>query len=190
MTHIMLKDIPRVKAGLCVATVGRELGELDQERLYLATRAKDLLGYTALVRDVTGEGQVGDKEGKLTDALRTLDIQVLDTSAVIEYQLQELTRENREVAQERLRDWAIGYFTPASWAKTELKSYNRPVPEYVLDKAVRLKEQLPEVQFHVQHLSNPKADPFLVASVGSSYGNEIYYIEAWDEPRFEGRVTR
>lgn len=184
---LTLQDIPKVKAGLSVRPDAKALDEVNQERLYLATRAKDLLGYSALQADVTGEVVIGKKEGKLTETLRALDIEVLDTGTVIEYQLMKLTELNREVARERLNDWATGYFSSASWAKTQLDQYTRPVPEFVLDKAIRIKEQLPEVHFHIQHLQDPKADPFLVASI---YGGEVYYIEAWDEPRFEGRVSK
>lgn len=182
--NITLQDIPRVKAGCTAKTAMRELSEVDQERLYLATRAKDLLGYSGLVADVTGEVAV-PKLGPLAEALHTLDIQTLDTSTVIEYQMQEMVRATREKILGGLDDWAVGYFSEAGWSKTSLESYEQPVPEFVLEKAIRLKEKLPEVRFYVQHMRDPKADPFLVAS----YGREIYYVEAWDEPRFEGRVS-
>lgn len=180
-----LAEIPRVKAGTAAQVGVKELNEVNQERLYLATRAKDLLGYAGLIADVTGAAKVGEDSGKLTEALRTLDIQVLDTATVIEYQLDERIRRTREVIHERLRDWATGYFHEADWTKTALTSYKRPVPEFALDMAVRIKEQLPEVTFYIQHLNDPKADPFLVAA----YGDEIYYVCAWDEPKFEGRVA-
>ena len=38
----------------------------------------------------------------------------------------------------------------------------------------------------MQFLSEPKADPFLIVYDGK----EIYYLTAWDEPGFEGRVRR
>jgi len=189
MKTITLQDIPRVKAGLSVKPNAKELDEVQQERLYLATRAKDLLGYSALVSDVTGERVVGTREGKLTEALRALDMEVLDTATVVEYQIAKVFEDTRLHAFAHLRDYATGYYSFASWQKTELGKYDQAIPEFVLDKAIRLKEQLPEVRFHVMHLSDPKADPFLVASL-PVYDAEIYFIEAWDEPRFEGRVTR
>jgi hypothetical protein len=178
--ELTLQTIPRVKAGTS-ATSRTTLTEVDQERLYLATRAKDLLGYDALIADVTGERVVGTKTGKLTETMLKLEMSILDTSSVVTYQLEELTRRNREVIEERFKDWAVGWFTAASWQHTELSSYTRPVPEFVLDKAIKIKEALPEVKFYIHHLSDPKADPFLIASLGE----EIYYVEAWDEPRFE-----
>jgi hypothetical protein len=189
MNVLTLQEIPRVKAGLAAKLETKDLDEIGQERLYLATRAKDLLGYTALVSDVTGEVVVGKREGKLTEALCTLDIEVLDTGTVIDYQISKAIEETREYAKTHLRDYATGYFSFATWSKTELGQYTQAIPEFVLDKAIRIKEAIPEVRFHVQHMSNPKADPFLVASL-PGYDQEIYYIEAWDEPRFEGRVGR
>ncbi len=189
MKALTLQEIPRVKAGLVAVADRKDLSELDTERLYLATRAKDLLGYTALVQDVTGEAAVGKREGKLTEALRVLEMDSLDTATVIDYQIAKVVEDSREHAFSHLRDYATGYYSMASWVNTELSQYQRPIPEFVLDKAIRLKEQIPEVRFHVQHLSDPKADPFLVASL-PGYDQEIYYIEAWDEPRFEGRVGK
>jgi len=122
--------------------------------------------------------------GKLTETLLKLEMDVLDANMVIDYQMEEIGRRTKEVAVERLKDWVSGWFTVASWQHTLLSEYKRPVPEFVLDKAIRIKEVLPEVQFYIQHLSDPKADPFLVAK----NGDEIYFVDAWDEPRFEGRI--
>jgi hypothetical protein len=183
---MLLKDIPRVRAGTSAVAGGKSLSEIDQERLYLATRAKDLLGYGVLTRHVTGEQRIGVMEGKLTETMLKLDLPILDTGAVIEYQLDMMTKLNREFIINNLESWAgSGWRTSvASWEKTELKAYELAVPEFVLDKAVKIAESLPEVNFYVQHLSDPKADPFLVAT----HGKEVYYIEAWDEPGFEDKL--
>lgn len=188
MTQVLtLADIPRVKAGCSAKRDSKTLGELDQERLYLATRAKDVLGYHGLVADVTGEVGQLVKPGPLLEGLKELDIELLDTGVVIEYQMQEMVRATKEkILDGNLDDWAKGYFSEAGWTKTALPAYKQPVPEFVLDKAIRIKEKVPDVQFHVQHMREAKADPFLVAHLNS----EIYYIEAWDEPRFEGRITK
>lgn len=186
MNTIRLEDIPRVTAGCTTKVELKELDELGKERLLLATRAKDVLGYGGLVAEMTGNVSHNAKEGKLTAALRSLGIEVLDVNKVLDYQMQELTRMTRERIVEDLASWAHGYFREAGWQRTDLSSYHEPIPEYVLDKALRIKEAIPSVRFSVQHLQEPKADPFLVAYCD----DEIYYVEAWDEPRFEGRVTR
>lgn len=46
---------------------------------------------------------------------------------------------------------------------------------------MQIKEACPDVVFHVHHMTDPKADPFLIAQLG----RELYYVEVWAEPRFE-----
>jgi hypothetical protein len=175
---MLLTEIPRIKPGLAIH---QSLGALEGERAKLATRAADLLGYRGLANHVSGRTMVGVEKGKLTETLRALDLDVLDSAAVIDYQLTEAARLTKEKITEDFRDWTIGYFSPAQWHHTLLTEYDKPVPEFVLDKAIRIKEALPEVIFRIQYISEPKADPFLIAQLDK----EIYYIEAWDEPRFE-----
>lgn len=183
---LTLQDIPRVTPGFSAKRDLRELDDLGKERMLLAQRAKDVLGYGGLVAEVTGDVSSAVKEGKLTAGLRSIGIEVLDIGRVIDYQMQEMVRMTREKILSDLDDWTHGYFTEAGWSKTALESYTQPIPEFVLDKALRIKEVVPNVKFHIQHMREPKADPFLIAHLDS----EIYYIEAWDEPRFEGRVGR
>ena len=182
MDKIMtLVDIPRVKAGTIHAKEGVVV--TDSERAGLAQRAASILGYHALNLDVRGEKKLSVLTGPLTEALLKLEIETLSPIHVIDYQLEEITRRTKEVIYSRFRDWTQGYFTAASWQKTSLEGYDMPIPEFVIDKALRIKEAVPRVNFYVQHLSDPKADPFLIAVLDK----EIYYIEAWNEPRFEGR---
>lgn len=189
MTRITMQDIPRVKAGMALKVSMSDLDNNDRERFSLASRARDVLGYGGLIANVTGDvGQIV-KAGKLAEALRLADIDVLELGTVLDYQLQESSRLTREfILEGNLDDWAAGGYimSEARWSKTSLREYDHPVPEFVLDKALRIKEACPEVEFRIQHLNQPKADPFLVAFIGK----EIYYIEVWDEPRFEGRVSR
>ena len=175
---MLLTEITRIKAGV---TVDRGLSSLEGERAKLAVRAADLLGYHALANHVSGRTVAANEAGRLTETLRNLNFDILESSAVVNYQLEEATRLTREKIQADFRDWATGYFSPAMWHHTTLTEYEKPIPEFVLDKAIRIKEACPEVVFHVQYISEPKADPFLIAQLGK----EIYYIEAWDEPKFE-----
>lgn len=162
---MLLTDIPRLKAG-ATSTIS-EVSALGTERSKLATRAADLLGYRALADNLAGK-TIATCEGKLTEALRGLDIDVLDSSAVIKYQLAEASRLTAAKISEDFQSWSVG----------------NPIPEFVLDKAIRIKERIPEVVFHVHYINEPKADPFLIAQLGK----EIYYVEAWDEPRFESQL--
>lgn len=175
-----LLDIPRMKAGTMPNSV-RELEGLNNERARIATRAADLLGYKTLANHMSGQTVMATSEGRLTETLRLLEIEVLDNASVIKYQMEEIGRRTTEKINEDSRQWTVGWLTAASWSHTELRQYEQPIPEFVLDKALRIKERLPEVVFHIHHLNEPKADPFLIAHLEK----EIYYVEAWDEPRFE-----
>ena len=190
-----LTDIPRVKVGAVIPK--KQVAVLDpvaQERSTLATRASDLLGYRVLAADVSGTPvHTLEKLGKLGEALLANDIEILDTVSVIRYQHEEVRRRTQERTDEMLRNgelenWVTGWNAGQSfrWSHSEIGAYYEPIPEFVLNKAVLLKEAIPEVSLYIIHLDEPKADPFLVAK----FGKELYFIEVWDEPRFEGRVTR
>lgn len=178
-----LQDIPRVKAGVALAPTS-EISEMGGERAKLATRAADLLGYRRLADDVAGRLSLGVKVGKLAETLRSLDLTVLDAESVVSYQIEEAARRTKEAIADNFWNYVTGWFSAASWTHTQLTEYDRPIPEFALDKAIRIKEAMPEVTFVIQHMSDPKADPFLVAVVGK----EIYFVEAWDEPRFESTL--
>lgn len=151
-----LLDIPRTKAGTTPNSV-RELEGLNNERAKIATRAADLLGYKVLANHMSGQTVAATSEGRLTEALRTLEIDVLDNASVIKYQMEEAGRRTAEKIGEDFRNWTTGWFTAANWTHTTLTEYEQPIPEFVLDKALRIKERLPEVIFHIQHLNEPKA---------------------------------
>lgn len=175
-----LQEIPRTKVGV-ITSPARELDGLNSERSKLATRAADLLGYKGLANHISGRVSLTASEGKLTDTLKALDLEVLEIGAVLGYQIEEAGRLTLDKLKENFTAWTGGYFSAAQWYTQALTDYDKAIPEFVIDKAVRIKEQLPEVTFRVQYLSEPKADPFLIAMLGK----EVYYIEAWDEPRFE-----
>lgn len=177
-----LHEIPRVKAGTCVAIA--ETQEVNPQIKSLAQRAKDLLGYVGLHANVTGSRLLGKTTGPLTEALLKLEIEPLDTGSVVKYQCEEMARKSEESICENFSQYTSGYFTTATWDRTRLDKYERPVPEFVINKAIQIKEAVPEVTFSIQHMSDPKADPFLLATLNG----EVYYIEAWDEPRFEGTL--
>lgn len=181
-----LADIPRVRAGVSQGCDVRSLDELQKERFTLGTRAADLLGYRGLVANVTGQSHLV-KVGKLAEVLNTLGLEIMDLGAVLTYQMEEIGRLTRaKIEENNLDDWTHGYFTPATWQKQSLSEYPHAIPEFAVQIAVQIKEACPDAQFSVQFLSEPKADPFLIAYIGK----EIYYVAAWDEPGFEGRVRR
>lgn len=84
------------------------------------------------------------------------------------------------------------YFIPSlrefSWKDRDLTGYSRPVPEFALSYALAIKEANSHVSFQVLELTKEErvADPFLVAR----YGDAEAYIAVWDEPKFEGRLSK
>ncbi|MFB3814347.1 MAG: hypothetical protein ACE14L_09550 [Terriglobales bacterium] len=63
-----------------------------------------------------------------------------------------------------------------------LGDHDGQVPEYVLSRAVAIKEKLPAANFELDQLRVEKEyDPFLVVSCG----RERFYIDVWEEPNFE-----
>jgi hypothetical protein len=189
---LKLQDIPRIRVGQEMPILSEKLDAFGRERAELATKAKNLLGYKVLSGEISGSFQATSVElGKLATALLALDLEVLDMGMVFAYQVDEAARRTKQELDRLVRGGQVKQvfqwgFSPAEWKHTELKSYGEAIPEFVLDKAVRLKEKCPDVQFFVHHLNDPKADPFLVATLGE----EVFFLEAWDEPRFEGRITK
>lgn len=175
-----IADIPRIKAGSAVAE--KPLG--NSARDVLAAEAMQKLGYTALRDDATGSKSLGVLTGKLTETLLRLEIEPLDTAHVLRYQMDEAGRVTLEKIHDNFSHWVKGWFSAATWQHTKLAEYKQAIPEFVIRKAIQIKDALPEVEFVIHHMSEPKADPFLIAVLGE----EIYYVEVWDEPRFEGTL--
>jgi hypothetical protein len=94
----------------------------------------------------------------------------------------------------------MAYKHRGEWLRESIKDYRKPIPEYALHTMVGLKKQLPQANFMVDHLeaeasllersySPPKVysgDPFLAMQ----YGSQTYYLEVWDEAKFEGKRLR
>lgn len=76
--------------------------------------------------------------------------------------------------------FSINSLKTFEWTNTEIKHYQQPIPEFVLNKALQIKEKVPNAQFFIEHLEE-KYDPFLKVK----HGNLDLYIEVWDEPKFE-----
>lgn len=149
--------------------------------------AREVLNYTPRVATETEV-----KKQQLAKVLHDLEIVPLAVRDVKLYQIERLAEMWRERVLTRLGDdtfwWNLRYF--GEWSMTEIEKYSEPIPEFVLNKAIQIKRACPDVAVFVEWL-NDHPDPFLVVRLGTETRNaELYYIEAWDEPRFEGRLTR
>jgi hypothetical protein len=83
-----------------------------------------------------------------------------------------------------------------TWRLMKLRSYTAPVPEFVLQKAIEIKRELPEAEFYVDQLA---IDPFLIVSLvdladwSTNKDRKLdpetaAYVEVWSEPKFEATM--
>jgi hypothetical protein len=84
-----------------------------------------------------------------------------------------------------------GTRTVRSWKACSIAEFPGNIPEFVLAKAVQLKQELPKVRFEIESLYGereriirPLPDPFLVAILE----DERYYIDVWDEKEYEAKL--
>lgn len=144
--------------------------EVPDEIMELARKSRIVLGYKLMHGLVT-------KPKSLREVLRELDIQPYSAKSVENYKAERVEKLAAKLRKHGMR---------AVWQRSAIPAYHQPIPEFVLHKAIQLKEALPSVVLDVEYLTRQEIDPdpFLVAS----FGNERYYIEVWDEPKFENKV--
>jgi hypothetical protein len=145
----------------------------------LAMEAQQLLGYRRLA-------SAHGLKPRLRLALDKLEISTLDPDSVEAYKAQMVV-------------YATGKIFDPTWKIKPLTSYNDPVPEFVLNKCVSIKKELPESQFWVEELH---IDPFMLVVLprpdiylgnGSvfppgyvqTYSENFAYIDVWAEKKFE-----
>jgi hypothetical protein len=89
--------------------------------------------------------------------------------------------------------WGHGDRKVQKWQRYPIGSYNGSIPEFVLSKALQIKDRLPEADFKIvqlvtsyEHKNAPirMPDPFLYVSA-NEYSTEGYYIEVWNEKAYE-----
>lgn len=136
-------------------------------RATLAVEAETLLGYSVLRREMK-------LTSPLAATLKELEIEPFSEQSVTNY-MGEMTR---FATQEARKANAYAY---ASWVHTSIAGYEKRFPEIAIQKACEIKRALPAAEIFIEEL-NIYPDPFLVASLGG----EKFYIEVWDEPKFEG----
>lgn len=78
------------------------------------------------------------------------------------------------------------------WERIDIRNYSLPIPEFVLDRALTIKQEDKQgalgLGFFVEHLTRERLvqDPFLVVVTSSS--KEEFYVDVWEEPRFEANL--
>ena len=152
-------------------TMQPELGTFSLKSQKVGRQASEVLGYKVL-----------EKESStiLAEALRRLDIDILNQEQVDAYKL-----DCAKIAKAGDDGSAALVGSTGYWAQTLVEEYEKEIPEHVLNKAIQVKREVPEVEILVDEFT-VVPDPFLVVR----HGSESYFIEVWDEPKFEGRLTK
>jgi hypothetical protein len=149
---------------------------VDAMQAELATAAEALLGYSVMRKRLR-------LPNPLLAALEQLEIEPFDGETVRQYQKEMLAYAQYEAARlDAAEGIPAGSFQArrADWRVHKLEGYSKPVPEFALKTALRIKRACPQAQFHIEELE-AVPDPFLIVSVD----NTRRYVEVWDEPRFE-----
>ena len=167
-------------------------------RQEFALQVEDLLGYTPLRKDAGAPS-------KLRRLLAELEIEAFDQATVDEYKrgmqahFQALAKQKDEAANDEVLNrintsadpWgtfqAVASLrlqsTRVTWKPVRLEEYSKPVPTFVLNKCMQIKQRAPDAVFLVDELceNTRMIDPFLVVELGGDRAA----IEVWDEPEFE-----
>jgi hypothetical protein len=194
-------EIIREERAAQIATITRAVPvmiESTKEQQKLAREAKRVLGYSGLLSYTAG--------GRLQAVLESLEIEALDPQSVFEYQIQYGTAtlsipvtffeevEDDDDDEEEEDDDVVRPVkrrnksdTTDRWGRVPISEYAKAIPDFVVNKAIQIKQSLPQVKLYVEELQKDP-DPFLVAVFQCDEYIEEFYIEVWQEPRFEGRI--
>lgn len=157
---------------------------VDAMQAELARDAERLLGY----RVMRARLRLPDP---LLAALAKLEIEPFDVSTVGQYKAEMVKYAQSEARKLDAAEGVDRYSVMArvaSWIRYRLDQYPKPVPEYVLEKALQIKRECPAAGFQIEELDVVK-DPFLIVTgPGEMRGNIVipqrYHIEVWDEAEF------
>jgi hypothetical protein len=169
-----------------------EVVDFREDVEQLATSAETLLGYKALRKST--EAPLEDKV--LRHTLAALCIDTLIAADVETYQRERLLETTR-AALERWAATVTGEIKPyivfhgPRWEDTPIEQYAEAIPLHVVERLVRIKERLPEVNVTIVHLEETP-DPFARVWMGKDIyrPTESFWVDVWEEPRFEAARQR
>lgn len=193
--------------------------ERDDTLITTATKSRQLLGYNVLFNKVVvlkiltdlgiepfthdsvwdylglvysratkkGEDKKHSPKGKRTGRREDLESEEDDESESADDEPDRRVEVSRAINQSSSRA-----LLKMGWIRIPLNMYDEEIPVHVLDRAISVKEHIPEAKFYVVSFDPERAnaqiaildDPFLEVTVGS----ESYYIDVWDEPDFEAKL--
>jgi hypothetical protein len=160
-------------------TLVRKAVEVPPELTYVeaykavADKAATQLGYTPLRSAIPLVELKHEGQAEVAKVFESMGFESLDFDTVRRYQKWYARKHSEE-------------YRHVEWKAESLKDYRDQVPAFALSRALEIKSHLPNAQFSVEYptyVSVP--DPFL----RMDYKGSAYYLEAWDEPKFEGRRT-
>lgn len=167
---------------------------LNDESIALGQKAEEVLGYSALKK--ANSACVETAELQLAHGLKVIGVEILNLADVKRYQFEHM----RDVAKRKFAEWLnssdLNTFYCPAWGLSKISEYREPVPQFVLNKAIQIKEAVPQCDIFIEYL-NESPDPFLVAQIRKEkiydWGKchevvESYYVEVWDEPKFESTL--
>lgn len=163
----------------------------------LAESAKSVLGYDVLAK-LTGKVATAEMT-PIELALQELEIEVLNPRDVFAYQRERQMERTIELCKEWLQKQPrninfseLTRFSGPGWTFRKISEYKQPIPEFVLAKAVQVKQRVPDCEIYVVGLED-HPDPFLVIGNAQKYSwmepEEAHYIEVWAEPKFEAKLN-
>ncbi len=164
---MQIKEIRREKLNAV-----KPIGTLDSP---IADLAREVLGYDSAVA-IKATAAVAMP--KLKQALADLEIEILNPADVRLYKMQK--RHTTEIEKFPESDQSSYRDPLCFWHETEIEKYKKAIPDFVLNKAIQIKKQVPDCQIFIEELEY-NLDPFLVVRIGYQ---ETYYVEVWDEPGF------
>jgi len=154
----------------------------------LARKASNVLGYNTLANRILPPVSLGS-------VLKQLEIEPFSTKSVEQYKAEKLAEVKSKRGKQPRRYDSLGYIVreTVSWKQTPIHEYKKAIPEFALRKAVQIKEACPAADIAIDEITVTRSrtqpprtnfDPFLVVSLGS----ERYYVEVWDEAKFEAKL--
>lgn len=137
----------------------------------------------AEARTVLGYGKQRPKQKQINiiaQVFRELEIEPFDNRTVKRYKSNLVREKNSRIS--------INAYTRWYWGRFEISRYRRPIPLFALARAVSLTKALTRAgvgsRVEIETLRRYRDDdPFMVLVAAGCR----FYLDVWDEPKFEGR---
>ena len=144
-----------------------------------ANEAKSMLGYVPKKEARPPEALL------LASTLNRLGIEVLNKKQVRSYVIEKAIENSKAIIEEELsmeNRFRLDCFVGYAVQKAKISDYTRQIPEHILSRAIEIKRELPDAEFHVLSIERDP-DPFLIVELGDF--REWFFVGVWAEPRFE-----